>query len=94
MEMITTIQKGKTVSSRVLKRRARKGIPDSMRGSVWPILAEGQKQIPKEFDGVVSDWIKYLLEQQLNPKDMLCIYKDIPRTLPDHAFFEQKDGTG
>jgi hypothetical protein len=45
--MISDINKGKSPSKRILKRRARKGIPDSMRGSVWPTLADASRQTPK-----------------------------------------------
>ena len=38
---------GKTHSK--LKSRARKGIPDSVRGIAWPILADTDNIIPHEY---------------------------------------------
>jgi hypothetical protein len=40
MEMLSKIQRGEKVSEDLLKSRARKGIPDSMRGTAWPILSK------------------------------------------------------
>ena len=41
-----------------LKRRCRKGIPDSIRGYAWQILIQGQKHLSKE----KSSYFKTLLE--------------------------------
>jgi hypothetical protein len=51
MEMLAKVQMGDKVSEDLLKSRARKGIPDSLRGTAWPILAKAAEQIPPEFDG-------------------------------------------
>lgn len=40
MEMLAKVQMGDKVSEDLLKSRARKGIPDSLRGTAWPILAK------------------------------------------------------
>lgn len=38
--------------------------------------------------------MKHLLEEELNKQDRECIYKDVPRTLPEHEMFAEKDGPG
>lgn len=37
--MLTKLQSSSSLSHSKLKERARKGIPDSIRGSAWPILS-------------------------------------------------------
>jgi len=49
--MLKKLQKGDKVSWDKLKSRGRKGIPDCVRGTAWPILAKSKLQIPKEFNG-------------------------------------------
>jgi hypothetical protein len=59
---------GTKVSDSDLKRRARKGIPDSVRGSAWPILAESQKHIPEQYQKNLlgkQAWMKSLLNQKM-----------------------------
>ena len=52
-----------------LKSRSRKGIPDSIRGIAWPILADSDNVIPKEFqDGGKQEWMKSLLRHKLDRK--------------------------
>ena len=47
-EMLDTLKRtGK--SSRKLKSRTRKGIPDSIRGVAWPILAGADQIVPAEY---------------------------------------------
>lgn len=41
--MIRKLKLGEKVSRSDLKRRARKGIPDSVRGSAWPILVQSDR---------------------------------------------------
>lgn len=54
-----------------MKRRARKGIPDSMRGSAWPVLANSDSFMP---EGLGTNslgrqaWMKGLLNQKLTKK--------------------------
>ena len=46
----------------LLKKRVRKGIPDSMRGLAWPILSKSDDVIPTEFyDGGSQVWMRSLL---------------------------------
>lgn len=41
-EMLAKLQKGEKVSWDLLKSRGRKGIPDTVRGKAWPILAKSK----------------------------------------------------
>lgn len=68
MYMLRKLQMGQKVSESDLKRRARKGIPDSVRGSAWPILAQSDKQIPAQFQKNLlgkQAWMKSLLNQRM-----------------------------
>jgi len=40
--MLTKLMKGEKVSQDLLKSRGRKGIPDAIRGTAWPILAKSK----------------------------------------------------
>ncbi len=66
-----------------LKSRARKGIPDSIRGIAWPILAGTENIIPSEYqESGKQEWMRDLLRQKLDRKLLIDIFNDIPRTLP------------
>lgn len=62
--MVRKMQLGEKVSEKDVKRRARKGIPDGVRGSAWPTLCQSSQCIPsqysKNFVGKQS-WMKTLL---------------------------------
>jgi hypothetical protein len=80
-----------------MKRRARKGIPDSVRGSAWPILVQSDKQIPEKYQKNLlgkQAWMKSLLNQRMTKKTLQDIFKDITRTLPKHVYFQEDLGTG
>ena len=47
--MIVTIKKGQKIDMHKLKSRARKGIPDSMRGFAWPVLTKSDDAVPIEY---------------------------------------------
>lgn len=50
-----------------LKTRARKGIPDSIRGVAWPILAGTENVVPEEYvEGGKQEWMRDLLHQSLS----------------------------
>jgi hypothetical protein len=50
-----------------LKTRARKGIPDSIRGIAWPILAGADQIIPLDYkEGGKQEWMRDLLRQKLD----------------------------
>lgn len=88
---------GEKIKYEDIKRRARKGIPDSIRGSAWPILANSNEFIPtqytKTFQGKQA-WMKTLLNKPLPKKTLQDIFKDITRTLPKHVYFKEDLGTG
>ena len=65
-----------------LKRRVRKGIPDELRCTVWPLLCGANKLVaanPGLYDLLVA----------ATParSDMICIALDLPRTYPNHFMF-------
>jgi len=70
-----------------LKTRVRKGIPESFRGKVWPMLAK-VNQLKARSN------VNY---QELLKQDttyMEDIIKDVHRTFPNHPFFAEKGGYG
>ena len=72
---------GKTSSK--LKSRARKGIPDSIRGIAWPILAGADTIIREEHkQGGKQEWMRDLLHMTLPREQLISIFNDVPRTLP------------
>jgi hypothetical protein len=90
LEMVRTLQLGERVAQRVIKRRARKGIPDAVRGSAWPTLARSTDAIPAEYPKTFQgkqNWMKSMLNKQLTRKQLSDIFKDITRTLPSHVYF-------
>ena len=94
-DMLEVLKNNNKVHSK-LKTRARKGIPDSIRGIAWPILAGVDNVIPAEYEagGGKQEWLRDLLQQKLDHKTLVSIFKDIPRTLPKHIYFAQNHGTG
>ena len=71
--MIRKMQLGQKVSEKDLKRRARKGIPDSVRGLAWPMLAQADQQIPHQFTKSFlgkQAWMKNLLNEKLTKKTL------------------------
>ena len=77
-----------------LKERARKGIPEAMRGYAWKILIEGSKYLDMGGAKDKSALFKKLMEQQADQKLIISIFKDISRTLPEHIFFKDRFGEG
>jgi len=88
-----------------LKSRARKGIPDSFRGTAWKSLA-CIEQMKMEHDTL--DY-KAIIQETGNDKgagfypitrlltvfvDIDSIMKDINRTFPKHSFFHERLGKG
>lgn len=76
-------------SPEVVKRRVRKGIPDSMRALVWPTFVGGFER-KKQFPALYQT----LLAQESEHQDV--IRRDINRTFPNHIFFREpgdKDGS-
>jgi hypothetical protein len=63
-----------------LKRRIRKGIPDSLRAAVWPRLTGADKLVkdhPDTYESYRNKW----------SKDQDTIQRDIARTFPNHILF-------
>ena len=85
-----------------LKSRARKGIPDAIRGYAWSILNQGSKHLGaaagsakgSEESKDKSAVFKGLMEEQGDQKLIISIFKDISRTMPEHIFFKDRFGTG
>ena len=54
-------------SSRKLKSRTRKGIPDSIRGVAWPVIAGADQIVPIDYGaGAKQEWMKDLLRRKLD----------------------------
>lgn len=73
-----------------LKSRARKGIPDCLRGFVWQYLGKVNQMIesnPGYYVGLLND-------DKINLEDESIILRDIDRTFPKHSFFKDKYGLG
>lgn len=65
-----------------LKSRVRKGVPDALRGHVWPRLA-GAHTLKARSPGLYAS----LQRQQPRRSDEMCITLDLPRTYPTHFLF-------
>lgn len=70
----------------VVKRRVRKGIPDALRGTVWPLLA-GASALKAANPGLYAS----LLTRAPARSDLMCIALDLPRTYPRHYMFSTSD---
>lgn len=71
----------------LVKRRARKGIPDELRGIAWHRISGGREllnQNPGVYDTLVT------ARCDLVPN----IMKDMHRTFPNHVYFAKKSGPG
>lgn len=71
----------------VLSRRVRKGIPDCLRGTVWPKLA-GSDCAAQEAPGRYQECLTLPAPMEE------IIFRDINRTFPTHVFFRELDGMG
>lgn len=92
--MIEKLKSNKGLSRSTLKKRARKGIPTTVRGEAWPILAEANSYIPKEFKDDHKPWIAAFLDRDLSRDERECILKDVPRTASNLEMFSERDGPG
>ncbi len=86
---------------RLLSKRLRKGIPDQVRGTVWPMLGNVPR-MKKENVGVYDDLVHQATErtERLPPSQALLqtksfkatqetIERDIHRTYPRHSMFHE-----
>jgi len=70
-----------------LKKRVRKGIPDSLRGYVWQKIINVDELYKKGLFQTLS-------EESIDSELELVIIKDIDRTFPKCTFFKEKYGGG
>jgi len=89
-KMLENFEEFKRNNYSKLKNRVRKGIPDCMRSSAWPILANINKIRKK---GVYENLIQSLKEEK-NLEDEEIIIRDLHRTFPKHYLFMEKLGEG
>ena len=89
-KMLENFEEFKKNNYSKLKNRVRKGIPDCMRSSAWPILANINKIRKK---GVYENLIQSLKEEK-NLEDEEIIIRDLHRTFPKHYLFMEKLGEG
>ena len=76
-----------------LKSRVRKGIPDSMRSTVWPILAGIDKLRKKDlYKSLVESLEKENKTNNCNDEEVIIC--DLHRTFPKHYLFMEKLGEG
>ena len=71
--------------SRKILKYCDKGIPDSVRGIVWKLLAGFDEE-----DARIEIEYSKLLEGHSTPEVKEQIHKDIHRTMPNHILFEEK----
>jgi hypothetical protein len=75
-------------NSKLLKSRIRKGIPSSLRGEVWQLLAKTsslRKSYPRHHFFRLTNLID-------DPDCMVTIEKDLNRTYPTHELFKSSQG--
>ncbi len=68
-----------------MKSRARKGIPDAIRGYAWQVMIQGSKYLEAaggKQGGDKTSIFKELMEENADKKLIISIFKDISRTLP------------
>ena len=69
-------------------RRVRKGIPDELRGIVWPIISGGRELLLQN-PGVYERLMLYE-----SSSSELDIVRDLNRTFPGHIYYMQRHGPG
>ena len=75
-------------NKRKFTRRVRKGIPDELRGIVWPILSGGRELLLQN-PGVYESLMLYESSEA-----ELDIVRDLNRTFPGHVYYMQRHGPG
>ncbi len=83
-----------SMSASKIKERARKGIPDGLRGKAWSCML-GAAQVRAAYEkktGETNTYAKYeAMHDAFLDKE---IHKDLDRTYPDHVFFRDPTRTG
>lgn len=87
IKMLKTWPKVVSRKDSKLKERVRKGVPDSLRAAVWPLLLGLVDKI-KNNPGVYSR-----CSQQSTDFDDV-IRRDLHRTFPSHVYFKDDEGVG
>ena len=72
-----------------LRKRCRKGIPDSVRGRAWFYLCAGHKQKQRN-PGLFSQLEQHPGDEKINEE----IRKDLNRQFPSHEMFAEENGPG
>jgi len=90
-----------------VKRRIRKGVPDSLRGAVWPKLTGAAELMRAQPNSSASAAASSSSSSSSSPKigpgvyaryagmyskDQDTIQRDIARTFPNHVFFRDREG--
>ena len=82
------LEKWDSVPFDVIKRRVRKGIPDSLRGEAWRKLS-GSDAFKATFPP--GEYQRLLLMHGLSRADEMSIDVDLPRTYPNHYLFASQE---
>jgi hypothetical protein len=100
VKMVSQWERTMSKRSDKVKRRIRKGIPDSMRAAVWPrftgawdlmrtpVPAPADGSLPRSGPGV------YARYAGMYSKEQDTIQRDIARTFPNHVLFRDRDPFG
>ena len=85
--MIDHLEEYKLKKKKKLKKRTRKGIPDSLRSYIWQLFAGIDKYVQK-------DLFENLDKEKLDQETEITIIKDLDRTFPKCQMFRDKYGIG
>ena len=85
--MINNLNEYKNKKKDKLKKRTRKGIPDSLRSYIWQVFGGIDKYIQKGL-------FEKLDKEILDPEIEITIIKDLDRTYPSCQMFRDKYGVG
>eukprot|EP01135_Chromosphaera_perkinsii_P003720 Nk52_evm38s252 gene=Nk52_evmTU38s252 len=88
-EMIENWDLCMTQKFSLVKRRTRKGIPNELRGQVWPLLC-GSSQLMKKHPGKFDELVAS--DESVNGH-IPVIERDINRTYPNHQLFRSADSS-
>ena len=73
-----------------VKSRARKGVPDCLRGIIWQYFGRVENYLEKN-PGLYKS---FLTEDIINSEDVNVILRDVDRTFPKNTLFQDKYGLG
>ncbi len=75
-----------------LKERTRKGVPDSLRGLIWQVLAD--IKVYRNDEKLTNVYNNFVNDEESDLETESVILRDIDRTFPKHTFFKDKYGLG